>query len=146
MGVINSIDMTTHSASGDASLPSSQESPPKSQGFVLSIVAAAAFAHLLNDLIQSILPAIYPMLKTQFDLSFGQIGGIGLVYQVTASLLQPWIGLYTDRFPKPYLLPSGMLSTLCGIVLLATADSYPMLLLAAAVVGIGSAIFHPEAS
>ena len=138
--------MTTQSASGDASPAPHQEPTDKSQGFVLSIVVAAAFAHLLNDLIQSILPAIYPMLKTQFKLSFGQIGGIGLVYQVTASLLQPWIGLYTDRFPKPYLLPSGMISTLCGIALLATADSYPMLLLAAAVVGIGSAIFHPEAS
>lgn len=112
----------------------------------MGIVGAAALAHLLNDLIQSMLPAIFPMLKAQFSLSFGQIGMITLVYQVTASLLQPWIGLYTDKYPKPYLLPCGMAVTLLGIVLLATAGSYPMLLLASGVIGIGSATFHPEAS
>lgn len=111
-----------------------------------SIVGAAALAHLLNDLIQAMLPAVFPMLKTQFNLSFSEIGMIALVYQATASLLQPWIGLYTDKHPKPYLLPSGMLMTLIGIVLLATAGSYAMLLVASAVVGIGSATFHPEAS
>lgn len=111
-----------------------------------SIVGAAAFAHLLNDLIQAMLPAVFPMLKTQFNLSFSEIGMIALVYQATASLLQPWIGLYTDKHPKPYLLPCGMLMTLIGIVLLATAGSYAMLLVASAVVGIGSATFHPEAS
>lgn len=119
-------------------------SPP--QGFLIRIVGAAAFAHLLNDLIQALLPSIYPMLKTQFSLSFGQIGWIALVYQVTASLLQPWVGLYTDKHPKPYLLPAGMFMTLLGIGLLAYASSYPMLLVAAAVVGVGSATFHPEAS
>jgi FSR family fosmidomycin resistance protein-like MFS transporter len=86
------------------------------------------------------------MLKANFSLSFGQIGIIALVYQATASLLQPWIGLYTDKHPKPYLLPSGMVMTLIGIALIATAGSYPMLLVAAAVVGVGSATFHPEAS
>jgi FSR family fosmidomycin resistance protein-like MFS transporter len=86
------------------------------------------------------------MLKQSFSLSFGQIGIIALVYQVTASLLQPWIGLYTDKHPKPYLLPSGMGMTFIGIALLATASSYEMLLVAAAVVGVGSATFHPEAS
>ena len=114
--------------------------------FFVGIVGAAAFAHLLNDLIQAMLPAIFPMLKTQFSLSFSEIGMIALTYQVTASLLQPWVGLYTDKYPKPYLLPSGMMVTLLGIALLATAGSYPMLLLASAVVGIGSATFHPEAS
>lgn len=117
-----------------------------SQGFVLPIVGAAAFAHLLNDLIQSVLPAVYPMLKDQFALSFTQIGSIALVYQITASLLQPWIGLYTDKHPKPYLLPVGMLVTLAGIAMLAFAPSYAMLLVAAATVGVGSATFHPEAS
>jgi len=97
-------------------------------------------------MIQAMLPAIFPMLKSQFTLSFGQIGMITLVYQVTASLLQPWIGLYTDKLPKPYLLPCGMMVTLAGIALLASAPSYPMLLLGAGVVGVGSATFHPEAS
>ncbi|EFI61215.1 MULTISPECIES: MFS transporter [Comamonas] len=118
----------------------------KSQGFLLPIVVGAAFAHLLNDMIQAMLPSIFPMLKQSFSLSFGQIGIIALVYQVTASLLQPWIGLYTDKHPKPYLLPSGMGMTFIGIALLATASSYEMLLVAAAVVGVGSATFHPEAS
>lgn len=119
---------------------------PRPQGFLLPIVGGAALAHLLNDLIQAMLPAIFPLLKTSFALSFGQIGLIALVYQVTASLLQPWIGMYTDKHPQPYLLPCGMVMTLIGIALLATAGSYPMLLVAAAVVGVGSATFHPEAS
>ncbi|KAF1048711.1 MFS transporter [Xylophilus sp.] len=138
---------------GSLPLPASSSSPAtvsgadtRPQGFLLRIVGAAAFAHLLNDLIQAMLPSVYPMLKDQFSLSFGQIGMIALTYQVTASLLQPWIGLYTDKHPKPYLLPSGMVMTALGIVLLATAGSYPMLLVASAVVGIGSATFHPEAS
>ncbi len=124
--------------------PHSPPSPPA--GFAYRIVGAAAFAHLLNDLIQALLPSIYPMLKTDFALSFAQIGWIALAYQITASLLQPWIGLYTDKHPKPYLLPAGMAVTLIGIALLATAGSYPMLLVAACVVGVGSATFHPEAS
>lgn len=113
---------------------------------VTSMIAAVAIAHLLNDLIQAILPAIYPMLKTDFQLSFTQIGLISLVYQVTASLLQPWIGFYTDKHPKPYLLPMGMGVTLIGIAGLAFANSFSMLLLASALIGIGSSTFHPEAS
>ena len=116
------------------------------QGMVVRIVGAVALAHLLNDLIQAVLPAIYPMLKSEFTLSFAQIGWIGLVYQITASLLQPWIGLYTDKHPKPYLLPAGMVVTLAGIVLLAISGSYPMLLVASALIGVGSSTFHPEAS
>ncbi|MBW7903406.1 MAG: MFS transporter [Rhodocyclaceae bacterium] len=126
--------------------PATSTVAPEKATFFVRIVGAAAFAHLLNDLIQAMLPAIYPMLKAQFSLNFSEIGMIALTYQVTASLLQPWVGLYTDRHPKPYLLPSGMIVTLLGIALLATAGSYPMLLVAAAVVGIGSATFHPEAS
>lgn len=122
------------------------KTPPKAQSFLLRIVGGAALAHMLNDMIQAMLPAIFPLLKSNFSLSFGQIGAIALVYQVTASLLQPWIGLYTDKRPKPYLLPSGMVMTMIGVGLLATASSYTMLLVAAAVVGIGSATFHPEAS
>lgn len=133
--------MTTPAASLVATPPAEQP-----QGFLVRIVGAAAFAHLLNDLIQAVLPSIYPMLKSDFALSFAQIGWIALVYQVTASLLQPWVGLYTDKHPQPYLLPAGMLVTLVGIALLAFASSYEMLLVAAAVVGVGSATFHPEAS
>jgi len=133
--------MTTSTASM-AATPSADQP----QGFLIRIVGAAAFAHLLNDLIQAVLPAIYPMLKSDFALSFAQIGWIALIYQVTASLLQPWVGLYTDKHPQPYLLPAGMLVTLLGIALLAFASTYEMLLVAAAVVGVGSATFHPEAS
>ncbi len=138
--------MTTDTATLDAPDAPALPAAPERQGFLLPIVGGAAFAHLLNDMIQAMLPAIFPMLKASFDLSFGQIGVIALVYQATASLLQPWIGLYTDKHPKPFLLPSGMGMTLLGIILLATADTYAMLLMAAAVVGVGSATFHPEAS
>ncbi len=126
--------------------PKTAQADQNPQDFLFPIVGGAAFAHLLNDMIQAMLPSIYPLLKENFALSFGQIGIIALIYQITASLLQPWIGLYTDKHPKPYLLPAGMAMTFIGIGLLATAGSYQMLLIAAAVVGIGSATFHPEAS
>jgi FSR family fosmidomycin resistance protein-like MFS transporter len=131
-----------------AAEPVARTAPPSppAQGFVVRIVGAAAFAHLLNDLIQSVLPSIYPMLKANYALSFSQIGYLALVYQITASLLQPWVGLYTDKHPRPYLLPMGMVVTFCGIALMAFSSSYEMLLVAAAVVGVGSATFHPEAS
>lgn len=116
------------------------------QGMIMKIVGAVAFAHLLNDLIQAVLPAIYPMLKANFALSFAQVGLISFVYQITGSLLQPWIGLYTDKHPKPYLLPLGMMVTLCSILLLAFSPSFTVLLLASALIGVGSATFHPEAS
>lgn len=116
------------------------------QGMIVKIVGAVALAHLLNDLIQAVLPAIYPMLKTNFSLSFAQVGLISLVYQITGSLLQPWIGLYTDKNPKPYLLPLGMLVTLSGILLLAFSPSFTILLIGSALIGVGSSTFHPEAS
>lgn len=115
-------------------------------GTVFSIMVATSVAHGLNDTVQSLLPAIYPLLRTTFRLDYGQIGLITLAFQVTASLLQPLVGLSTDRRPLPYSLPIGMVVSLVGLVLLATASSYPMLLVAAACVGIGSSIFHPEAS
>jgi FSR family fosmidomycin resistance protein-like MFS transporter len=135
-----------------AALPTSPDmlppAAPRQDGpkLVVQIVGAVAFAHLLNDLIQAVLPAIYPMLKDKYHLSFGQIGWIALIYQVTASLLQPWVGLYTDKRPLPYLLPLGMIVTLAGVGGLAMADSYSALILASAVIGVGSATFHPEAS
>lgn len=111
-----------------------------------TILAAISFCHLLNDMIQSLLPAIYPILKSSYRLDFGQIGLITLTFQITASLLQPLIGLYTDKRPKPYSLPIGMGFTLIGLLVLSTASHYGILLLAAGLIGTGSAVFHPESS
>ena len=111
-----------------------------------AILAAISVCHLLNDMMQSLLPAIYPMLKSNYGLDFGQIGLLTFTFQFTASLLQPLIGLYIDRKPKPYSLAVGMGFTLTGLVLLAYAHNYAVLLLAAALVGTGSSVFHPESS
>ncbi|CAM3736932.1 MFS transporter [Rahnella bruchi] len=111
-----------------------------------SILAAISVSHLLNDMIQSLILAIYPLLQNEFSLSFTQIGLITLTYQITASLLQPLIGYYTDKHPQPYSLPIGMGFTLSGLLLLAVAQSFPVVLLAAALVGTGSSVFHPESS
>lgn len=111
-----------------------------------AILGAISFGHLLNDTIQSLLPAMYPMLKRGFGLDFGQIGLLTLTFQCTASLLQPVVGSYTDRRPQPYSLAVGMGVTLTGVLLLASARSFGALLGAAALVGFGSAIFHPESS
>ena len=110
------------------------------------ILAMLSVCHFLNDMMQSLLPAIYPLLKTNFALDFGQIGLITLTFQVTASLLQPFVGIYTDKRPMPYSLAIGMGFTLAGLLLLSRASSFPMLLAAAALVGSGSSIFHPESS
>lgn len=110
------------------------------------ILGAISSAHMINDMMQSLILAMYPILKGEFALSFGQIGLITLTYQLTASLLQPLVGLFTDRRPQPYSLPFGMASTLAGLLLLAFAPSFGVVLLAAAFVGIGSSIFHPESS
>jgi MFS transporter, FSR family, fosmidomycin resistance protein len=110
------------------------------------ILAAITGSHLVNDMMQSLILALYPILKGQFQLSFAQVGLITLTYQLTASLFQPLIGLRTDRKPAPYSLPFGMGSTLCGLLLLAYAPNFAMVLCAAMLVGVGSAIFHPESS
>ena len=110
------------------------------------VLFAISFSHLLNDMIQSLLPAIYPILKRNYALDFGQVGLITLAFQLTASLLQPLVGLYTDRRPLPFSLPVGMGATLCGLLLLAYAGHFWSLLLAASLVGLGSSVFHPEAS
>ena len=110
------------------------------------VLGAITFCHLLNDVMQALLPAIYPMLKSGFALSFGQIGLLTLIFQVTASLLQPIVGLYTDRRPQPYSLPVGMACSLLGMVTLAFTPSFSALLAGAALLGIGSSIFHPESS
>jgi len=113
---------------------------------VYSILAAISVSHCLNDTLQSLIPAIYPMLKENFALTFGQIGLITLAFQLTASLLQPVVGLYTDYRPKPYSLTIGMGFSLVGLLAMAFAANYAMVLVAAALVGIGSSIFHPESS
>jgi len=111
-----------------------------------AVLAAISFCHLLNDMMQSLLPALYPMLKSSYALSFGQIGVLTFTYQITASLLQPLVGSYTDRKARPYSLAVGMSFTLVGLMLLAFAANYALLLLAAALVGTGSSVFHPESS
>nr|CAD6602535.1 MFS transporter [Rhizobium sp. Khangiran2] len=113
---------------------------------VLPIILATSFCHMLNDIMQSMISAIYPMLKADFNLDFWQIGLLTLAFQCTASLLQPIIGTITDKKPYPYSLPIGMGSTFLGLLLLAGSHTYVILVLAAAMVGIGSAVFHPEAS
>ncbi|WP_420960165.1 MFS transporter [Brucella sp. IR073] len=112
----------------------------------MSIILAVSFSHLLNDMMQSLLPAMYPMLKDNYQLDYWQIGLLTFTFQVTASILQPIIGLYTDKRPMPYSLSVGMGFTLIGLVMLAFARHYPLLLAGAASVGIGSSIFHPESS
>jgi FSR family fosmidomycin resistance protein-like MFS transporter len=113
---------------------------------VFPIILAVSLCHMLNDVMQSLLSAIYPMLKEEHALDFWQIGLLTFTFQVTASLLQPAVGLYTDRRPMPQSLPAGMAASMVGLVLLAYAHSYSLLLFGAALIGIGSAIFHPEAS
>lgn len=113
---------------------------------VVRILLAISFCHLLNDTLQSIIPAIYPMLKNTFHLDFGQVGLIAFTVQLTASILQPLVGLYTDRHPQPYSLAVGMAFTLVGLLAFAVAPTYGTILVAAALVGIGSAVFHPESS
>jgi len=119
---------------------------PAATGAVLPVLISLGFCHMLNDLMQSLIPALYPMLKQQFHLDFTQVGLITLAFQLTASLLQPTIGVYTDRRPQPYSLAVGMGATLIGLVLLSLARNYAMVVFAASMVGIGSAVFHPEAS
>lgn len=133
--------MTTLTASPAATTDTHQISP-----LVMRVLGACALAHMINDLIQAVLPSIYPMLKANYGLTFTQVGLITLTFQLTASLLQPWIGYHTDRHPKPWLLPAGMVCTLIGILMLAFVGTFPAILLAAALVGVGSSTFHPETS
>ncbi len=121
-----------------------QASPAQQTAF--AIILSISLCHMLNDIMQSLLAAIYPMLKADFALDYWQIGLLTLCFQVTASLLQPAVGIFTDRRPLPKSLPIGMGSTFCGLILLAFAPNYPLLLIGASFIGIGSAIFHPEAS
>lgn len=123
--------------------------PPRSRaasGAVVAVILAVSFCHMINDVMQSLLAALYPMLKDNYRLDFWQIGLLTMAFQVTASLLQPGIGMYTDRRPLPYSLPVGMSSSLIGLFVLAIAPTYALLLAGAMLIGLGSAIFHPESS
>jgi MFS transporter, FSR family, fosmidomycin resistance protein len=113
---------------------------------VYAVILAVGICHLLNDMMQSLLPAIYPNLKEEFDLNFGQIGLVTLTYQLTASLLQPLVGLYADRRPTPKALPGGVLFSMAGLLILSVAHQYALLLIGASMLGMGSSVFHPEAS
>lgn len=132
----------SNTQSAATSAPATSQSSP----LVMRIIGAVALAHLINDLIQAVLPSIYPMLKASYGLTFTQIGLITLTFQLTASLLQPWVGYHTDRHPKPWLLPAGTICTLIGILMMSVVGSFPMILLAAGLIGVGSSTFHPEAS
>lgn len=120
--------------------------PTMVEGTVYSMLIICSISHFLNDMIQSIIPAIYPIMKDKFNYSFAQIGIITLVFQMTSSILQPFTGFYADKHPRPYALSAGMCFTLIGLLLLAFAENYFIILLAVSVVGFGSSIFHPTAS
>jgi FSR family fosmidomycin resistance protein-like MFS transporter len=119
---------------------------PALSATTFSVILSLSFCHLLNDLMQSLVPALYPILKTSYGLSFSQVGLITLAFQCTASMLQPLVGLYTDRRPQPYSLTAGISLTLIGLLLMSRASTYPAILVAAMLIGMGSSIFHPEAS
>lgn len=119
---------------------------PVASKTVFPVIFAISFAHLLNDMLQSVIPAVYPLIKDEFSLSFTQIGLITLTFQLTASLLQPFVGLYTDRKPFPMSLPAGMTFTFAGLLLFSIAGSFGVLLLSVGLIGVGSSVFHPESS
>jgi len=140
---------TSLSATFPPSEIASEHESPRLSGpsqTLFRVLAAISFCHLLNDMVQSLVPSIYPILKTKFHLSFTNLGFLTLTYQVVASLLQPIIGQFTDARPKPYALPVGMTFTLIGLILLAVAPNFMWLVIASSLVGVGSAIFHPESS
>jgi FSR family fosmidomycin resistance protein-like MFS transporter len=141
--------VSANAESPRAGLAAAEAAAPHShaaEGTVFAILIAISISHMLNDTIQSLIPAIYPILKTDFRLDFGQIGLITLTFQLTASVLQPLVGLFTDKRPQPFSLAAGMGFTLSGLLLLSQAWSYPVLLASVALVGVGSSVFHPEAS
>jgi FSR family fosmidomycin resistance protein-like MFS transporter len=133
-------------AAGAAPAATSPVSSAAANNTTFAVILSLSFCHLLNDMMQSLVPALYPILKDSYALSFSQVGFITLAFQCTASMLQPVVGFYTDKKPQPYSLMVGMGFTLVGLLLMSRADSYPSILFAAALIGMGSSIFHPEAS
>ena len=140
-------DRSLASGAAPAAAPvASLAATPALSATTFSVILSLSFCHLLNDLMQSLVPALYPILKTSYGLSFSQAGLITLAFQCTASMLQPLVGLYTDRRPQPYSLTAGISLTLIGLLLMSRASTYPVILVAAMLIGMGSSIFHPEAS
>ena len=142
---------STMAAGSAPSTNTAASSAPASTGAsvdstTFAIILSLSFCHLLNDMMQSLVPALYPILKDNYALSFSQVGLITLAFQFTASMLQPLVGMYTDKNPKPYSLVAGMGFTLVGLLVLSQATSYPVILMSAAMIGMGSSVFHPEAS
>jgi FSR family fosmidomycin resistance protein-like MFS transporter len=133
-------------AADTASAPAQAAVSTSANSTTFAVILSLSFCHLLNDMMQSLVPALYPILKDSYALSFGQIGLITLAFQCTASMLQPVVGMYTDRKPQPYSLMVGMGFTLIGLLLMSRANTYPLILFAAALIGMGSSVFHPEAS
>ena len=146
IGLFPSEDRLTRTAMETQSRTNGLSGNEVAENTVFAVLVAISFSHMLNDTIQSLIPAIYPILKKSFQLSFTQVGLITLTFQLTASLLQPFVGLYTDHRPKPYSLAIGMGLTLFGLLLLSISSNFPMILCSAGLVGMGSSIFHPEAS
>src|SRR6476646_2935099 len=140
------IEAKTPNRRGGKSTAAAPSRGSGSEGTVVAVLAAISVCHMLNDVIQSLIMAIYPMLKSALSLDFGQIGIITFTFQGTASLLQPVVGYYTDRYPTPYSLVLGMSSSLRGLLLMAFATNYLMVLAAAALIGMGSSVFHPESA
>ena len=139
-------DGTLAAQAAPASAAVSTASTASANSTTFAVILSLSFCHLLNDMMQSLVPALYPILKDNYALSFGQVGLITLAFQCTASMLQPLVGLYTDKRPQPYSLMVGMGFTLVGLLMMSRADTYPLILLAAALIGMGSSVFHPEAS
>jgi len=139
-------DNTMAAGAAPVSAPAAPAPSASANNTTFAVILSLSFCHLLNDMMQSLVPALYPILKDSYELSFGQIGFITLAFQCTASMLQPVVGMYTDKKPQPYSLMVGMGFTLVGLLLMSQANSYPLILLAAALIGMGSSVFHPEAS
>src|SRR5215203_246234 len=140
-------DSTMSAGTAPAATPAvSPASTASANNTTFAVILSLSFCHLLNDMMQSLVPALYPILKDNYALSFGQIGLITLAFQCTASMLQPVVGMYTDRKPQPYSLMVGMGFTLVGLLLMSRANTYPLILFAAALIAMGSSVFHPEAS
>jgi FSR family fosmidomycin resistance protein-like MFS transporter len=147
----NGVENCSSQAQRRAAMTDTAAASPSAPGKLVQntsfvVLFAISFVHLLNDMMQAVLPAIYPTLKGEFHLSFTQVGLVTLAFQCTASLFQPWVGFLADKRPAPYSLAAGMVATLLGILLLAHARSFPMVLLAAMLIGIGSSVFHPESA
>ena len=139
-------DNTMAAGTAPVSAPATSALSASANNTTFAVILSLSFCHLLNDMMQSLVPALYPILKDSYALSFGQIGFITLAFQCTASMLQPVVGMYTDKKPQPYSLMVGMGFTLVGLLLMSQANSYPLILFAAALIGMGSSVFHPEAS